>query len=190
VTREISQLLQAWGNGDRSALDQLMPLVYDELRRLAASYLRRYSPQNSLQPTAVVHEAYLRLVGQGEVHFDNRVQFFGLAAQLIRAILVDHARNRQAAKRGGGQHQIELDETVAITPERTIDLIALDDALLSLAQFDSQQCRIVELRYFGGLTIEETASFLKISTATVKRDWNVARAWLHREIIGERTRES
>lgn len=184
MAREISQLLQAWSSGDQSALDQLMPLVYHELRRLASRYLRRQSPYNSLQPTAVVHEAYLRLLGQREVHFENRVQFFGLAAQLIRTILVDHARNRGAAKRGGGWRKVELNEDVKVVQGKSVDLIALNNALLNLAQLDMQQSRIVELRYFGGLTIEETASFLKISPATVKRNWNMARAWLHREISG------
>ncbi len=180
--REISELLQSWSEGDQTALDQLIPLVYDELRRMAASYLRRRGAQNSLQPTAIVHEVYLRLLGRRDVHFENRAQFFGLASHLIRAILVDHARQRRAAKRGGGWRKVELTEALSVESAREVDMIALDRALESLSARDPQQGRIVELRYFGGLTIEDTAKLLKISPATVKRDWNLARAWLYREI--------
>jgi len=179
---QISQLLHAWSGGDQTALDQLIPLVYNELRRMAAGYLRRRSAQNSLQPTAIVHEVYLRMLGQRDVHFENRAQFFGLAAHLIRSILVDHARQHQAAKRGGGWRKVELTEAVEVAQSREVDVIALDHALEGLSARDPQQCQIVELRYFGGLTIEDTAKFLKISPATVKRDWNLARAWLYREI--------
>jgi RNA polymerase sigma factor (TIGR02999 family) len=180
--REVSKLLQAWSGGDKMALDTLIPLVYTELRRMAAGYLRRRGAQHSLEPTSVVHEVYLRLLGQRDVHFENRAQFFGLAAHLIRTILVDHARHHQAAKRGGGWHKVELTEASDVAQTREIDMIALDLALKDLNARDPQQCRIIELRYFGGLTIEDTAKFLKISPATVKRDWNLARAWLHREI--------
>jgi RNA polymerase sigma factor (TIGR02999 family) len=180
---EVSKLLLAWSEGDQMALDQLIPLVYNELRRMAAGYLRRRGAQNSLQPTAIVHEVYLRLLGQRDVHFENRAQFFGLAAHLIRTILVDHARQRQAAKRGGWR-KVELTEALDVAHAREVDMIALDHALESLNARDPQQCRIVELRYFGGLTIEDTARFLKISPATVKRDWILARAWLYREISG------
>ena len=181
---DISKLLRAWSEGDQAALDQLIPLVYTELRRMAAGYLRRRGGQNSLQPTAIVHEVYLRLLGQRDVHFENRAQFFGLASHLIRTILVDHVRQRQAAKRGGGWRKVELTDAADVVQTREVDMIALDHALESLSARDPQQGRIVELRYFGGLTIEDTAKFLKISPATVKRDWNLARAWLYREIIG------
>ena len=183
---EISILLQAWSGGDHTALDQLIPLVYNELRRMASGYLRRRRAHNSLQPTAIVHEVYLRLLGQREAHFENRAQFFGLAAHLIRTILVDHIRQQQAAKRGGGWRKVELTEALDVAQAREVDMLALDLALESLSARDPQQGRIVELRYFGGMTIEDTARFLKISPATVKRDWNLARAWLYREISGGR----
>ena len=184
LQKEVSELLWAWSAGDQTALDQLIPLVYNELRRMAAGYLRRRGAHNSLQPTAIVHEVYLRMLGQRDVQFENRAQFFGLAAHLIRTILVDHARQRQAAKRGGGWRKVELTEALDVAHKSEVDMIALDHALESLNARDPQQCRIVELRYFGGLTIEDTARFLKISPATVKRDWNLARAWLYREISG------
>jgi len=183
---EVSELLQAWSEGDHDALDRLIPLVYDELRSLASGYLRRRGTKNSLQPTAIVHEVYLRLLGQRDVHFENRAQFFGLAAHLIRTILVDHIRQRQAAKRGGGLRKVELTEALHVAQTREVDMLALDDALENLSARDPQQSRIVELRYFGGLTIEDTAKFLKISPATVKRNWNLARAWLYREITGSK----
>ncbi len=186
LRREISELLHDWSGGDDTALDQLIPLVYNELRRMAAGYLRRRGAHNSLQPTAVVHEVYLRLLGQRDVHFVNRAQFFGLAAHLIRTILVDHARQHQAAKRGGGWRKVELTEAIDVAHTPEVDMLALDHALEVLSARDPQQCRIVELRYFGGLTIEDTARFLKISPATVKRDWNLARAWLYREITGSK----
>jgi RNA polymerase sigma factor (TIGR02999 family) len=174
-------MLADLSNGDQSALDQLMPLVYDELRHLADSYLRRERADHTLQPTALVHEAYLRLVDQS-LHLQNRAHFFGVAAQIMRCILVDHARAHRSAKRGGAAQKLSLDAVAGLTEEREVDLIALDDALRSLAAFDPQQSRIVELRYFGGLTIEEVAQVLGISPATVKREWHLARAWLHREI--------
>ena len=181
---EVTKLLLRWGQGDRAALDALTPLVYDELHRLASRYLRRERPDHTLQSTALVHEAYLRLIDQRNVRWQNRAQFFGLAAELIRRILVDHARARQAAKRGGALYKLTLDEALDATAPRDLDLVRLDDAMGALARLDPQQCRVVELRFFAGLTIEETAEVLGISVATVKRDWLVAKAWLRRELTG------
>lgn len=178
----VTELLQAWSDGDQSAVDKLIPLIYDELRRLAEHYLRRERPNHTLQPTALVHEAYLRLVNQRQVQWHNRAYFFGAAAQVIRRILVDHAREHQAAKRGGGEHKVTLDEDVALSEQRDLDLLALDDALRRLAEIDPQKSRIVELRFFSGLSIEETAEVLGVSTATVTRQWRTVKAWLHREI--------
>jgi RNA polymerase sigma factor (TIGR02999 family) len=183
--RDVTQLLVNWSNGDRAALEQLTPLVYDELRRLAGRYMRRERPGQTLQSTELVHEAYLRLIDQRSVHWQNRAHFFGIAAQMIRRILVDHARSRHARKRGGTACRVTLDEGVAAAPERhDLDLVALDEALNSLAAIDPQQGRIVEMRFFAGLSIEETAAALNISPATVKRDWTMARAWLFRELGG------
>ncbi len=181
TSHNVTQLLADWSQGDREALDRLMPLVYDELRRLADSYLRRERRNHTLQPTALVHEAFVRLVGQ-ELHLENRAHFFGVAAQVMRCILVDHARAHLTAKRGGEAQRLSLEEAIDLPAPREVDLIALDDALTDLARFDPQQARIVELRYFGGLTIEEVAQVLDISPATVKREWHLARTWLHREI--------
>ena len=183
VTQDVTRLLARWGQGDREALDQLTPLVYNELRRLAKAYLRRERPDHTLEGTALVHEAYLRLIDQHQVEWKSRNQFFGLAAELIRRILVDHARARVAAKRGGGNFKLSLDDAIAPPQEKDLDLVALDDALQSLARADAQQSRIVELRYFGGLTIEETAEILDISPATIKRDWVMAKAFLKREML-------
>jgi len=180
----VTELLQAWSDGDKAALDQLLPVVYDELRRQASRYLRRELAGHTLQTTALVNEAYLRLVDQKNVHWQNRAQFFGIAAQLMRRILVDHARSKQRAKRGGGDFRVTLDEAMAIAPDREVDLIALDAALDRLAQIDEQQSKVVELRFFSGLNVEETAEALRVSPATVKRDWSVAKAWLYREITG------
>jgi RNA polymerase sigma factor (TIGR02999 family) len=181
TSHQVSQLLIDWSHGDREALGHLMPLVYEELRRLADSYLRRERRNHTLQPTALVHEAFIRLVGQ-ELHLENRAHFFGIAAQVMRCILVDRARAHLAAKRGGDALRLELEEAVDTPARREVDLIALNDALNSLARFDPRQARIVELRYFGGLTIEEVAQVMSISPATVKREWQLARTWLHREI--------
>jgi len=178
----VTHLLLRWGDGDREALDALTPLVYDELRKLASRYLRRERDDHTLSSTALVHEAYMRLVDQRHVQWQNRNQFFGLASELIRRILVDHARARLTAKRGGQVYKLSLDEAIAAPEEKDFDLVALDDALKSLAGTDEQQSRIVELRYFGGLTIEQTAEVLCISPATVKRDWVVAKAYLKREM--------
>jgi RNA polymerase sigma factor (TIGR02999 family) len=176
----VTQLLLAWSGGAREALDELTPLVYDELRRLAGAYLRRERRGHTLQTSALVHEAFLRMIDQ-RVAWQNRAHFFGIAAQLMRRILVDHARSRDASKRGGGETHLALDEAEA----QDADVIALDDALNSLAAFDPRQSRIVELRYFGGLTIEETAEALGVSHATVEREWSLARAWLRRELSGK-----
>jgi RNA polymerase sigma-70 factor, ECF subfamily len=181
---EITQILQEVSGGNREAPARLMPLVYDELRRLADHYLRRERPDHTLQPTALVHEAYLKLIDQTRVDWQNRAHFFGVAAQLMRRILVDHARRHQASKRGGFQQKLTLDEAVDYSQTRDVDLVKLDDALTALAKFDARQSRIVELRFFGGLTIEETAEALGISPATVKVDWSMAKAWLRREIGG------
>jgi len=178
----VTKLLLDWGAGNRAALDALTPLVYDELRRLAGHYLRRERPDHTLQSTALVHEAYMRLIDQRNVRWQNRAQFFGLASELIRRILVDHARAKQAAKRGGTVVKLTLDEALDASVGRDLDLVRLDDSLKALAEVDAQQGRIVELRYFAGLTIEETAEALDISPATVKRDWVVAKAWLRRQM--------
>jgi RNA polymerase sigma factor (TIGR02999 family) len=180
--KEITQLLVDWRNGDKAAIDRLMPIVYDELRRLASSFFRRERVNHTLQPTALVNEAYLHLVGQSEVSWQNRAHFFGAAAQLMRRILIDHARARNADKRGGGELRVSLKEEMAATEQREVDLIALDAALDELATLDEQQSRIVEMRFFGGLSIEETAEVLAISPATVKREWSTAKAWLYREM--------
>jgi RNA polymerase sigma factor (TIGR02999 family) len=181
-SHDVTQLLVHWSKGDKEALNELMPLVYEELRRLAKAYLRRERPDHTLQGTALVHEAFLRLIDQNRVQWQNRAHFFGVAAQMIRHILVDHARAQLAGKRGAGAAKLSLDEAIAIPDSQEIDLLSLDDALIRLAKMDQQQSRIVELRYFGGLTIEETAEVLAISPATVKRDWVMAKAWLHRTL--------
>jgi RNA polymerase sigma factor (TIGR02999 family) len=180
----ITQLLIDWGKGDRAALEKLMPLVYSELRRLASNYLRRERVGHTLQPTALVNEAYLKLIDQRNAKWQNRAQFFGISAQLMRRILVDHARQRQAAKRGGSEQQRLSITSVeaAMVQEPAVDLLALNEALDELAEMDPQQSRIVELKFFGGLSIEETAEVLGISHATVERDWKMARAWLRRQL--------
>lgn len=179
---KVTRLLAQWNNGDASALDELLPIVYGELRRLAAGYLKRENPGHTLQPTALVHEAYLRLVDQEQVSWQNRAHFFGAAANLMRQILIQHARAKKAEKREGDRHKVYLDEIVNLAEGRNIDLVALDDALNDLASVSPQQSRIVELRYFSGLTIEETAEVLGISPVTVKREWTMVKAWLSREI--------
>jgi RNA polymerase sigma-70 factor (ECF subfamily) len=181
---DVTQILQEVRHGDKDAPARLMPLVYDELRKLADYYLRQERTDHTLQPTALVHEAYLKLVDQTRVDWQNRAHFFGVAAQLMRRILVDYARRHQAIKRGGFQQKLTLDEAMVYAPSRDVDLVALDDALNVLAQMDARQSRIVELRFFGGLTIEETAEALGVSPATVKADWSMAKAWLRREIGG------
>lgn len=183
----VTSLLVRWRDGDRAALDQLMPLVYGELRRIAQHYLRQERPDHTLQSTALVNEAYLRMVGQDLPHWQNRAHFFAVAAHLMRQILVDHARARRAAKRGGDVCRLALDDSIPFPQESDLDLIALDDALKNLSDLDPQQGRIVELRFFAGLSIEDTSEVLGISPATVKRDWTTARAWLHRAMSGEST---
>ena len=182
TSHQVTQLLIGWREGDRHALDALTPLVYQELRCIARRHLQREKPGHTLQSTALVHEAYLRLIDQN-VTWQNRAHFFGMAAQFMRRILVDHARGKQAAKRGGEDAlRMTLDEGIAVAEGRDLDLVALDDALTRLAGMDPQQSRIIELRFFAGLSIEETAEVLGISPATVKRDWAMARAWLFREL--------
>ncbi len=180
--KDVTQMLNEWGQGHREALDRLMPLVYDELRRLADHYLRRERPDHTLEATGLVHEAYLRLVDQKNVHWQSRAHFFGIAANLMRRILVDYARRHHAAKRGEAVEKLSLDEAVSLAEAREVGLVALDDSLTSLAVIDPQQSRIVELRFFGGLTIEETAEVLGVSPATVFYEWSLARAWLHRQL--------
>lgn len=178
----VTKLLIDWGNGDHAALDRLMPLVYSELRRVAQNQLRLENPGHTLQPTALVHEAYLRLVDQQSTEWRNRAQFFAIAAQLIRRVLIDHARQRHASKRGGMALHLEIDDSIASPQADVVDALALDQALEDLAILDPQQARVVELRFYGGLSIEETAETLGISEATVSRDWVTARAWLYHRL--------
>jgi RNA polymerase sigma factor (TIGR02999 family) len=182
-SKGITAILATLGAGDQEALKSLIPLVYDELRRLARYHLNRERSDHTLQSTALVNEAYMRLAGQ-ELRIQNRAHFFAIASQLMRQILVDYARRHRAGKRGAGVCMLTLDEQVALPQTRSVDVVALDDALNTLAQLDPQQCRIVELRFFGGLSIDETSEVLRISAATVKRDWATARVWLRREISG------
>jgi RNA polymerase sigma factor (TIGR02999 family) len=179
---EVTELLRQWSDGRQEALDQLMPQIYAELRRLASSYLRRERPDHTLQATALVHEAFLKLIDQRAVQWQNRAHFFGIAAQAMRRILVDHARAHASGKRGDGQRPVSLDDAHVPTGTPNLDLLALDEVLTRLAAFDSQQSRVVELRFFGGLTMEETAEVLHISPATVGREWTVAKAWLYAEL--------
>ena len=181
---EITQLLAEWSEGNQAALDQLYPLVYNELRRLAHGYLRRERKGHTLQTTALINEAYLRLVDQKHVHWANRSHFFGISAQIMRRILIDHARRYDYAKRGGGAQRISLDEAAIVAKQRGQALLMLDEALKSLAKIDPRRSQVVELRYFGGLNNEEIAGVLKISENTVMRDWNMARAWLYQELSG------
>lgn len=180
---DLDALLEAWSDGDQLALEKLTPIVYNELRRLARHYLRGERAEITLQTTALVNEAYLRLVDFKRMRFKDRAHFFALSAQLMRRILVDHARRRNL-KRGAGMQHISLEEINMLGPERDANLVMLDDAMLALAQFDSRKARVVELRFFGGLSVEETAEVLNISSITVIRDWNTARAWLYREMGG------
>ena len=182
--RDITLLLKEWSDGNEAVLDNLMPLVYDELRRQASRFLRKERPGHTLQPTALIHEAYLKLIDQTQVRWQNRSHFFAIAAQAMRRILVDHAKNRKREKRGGAAENlpIEYAETVAASDGKSVDLVALDEALTKLAEFDPRQAQVVELRYFSGLSIDETAEVLGISNATVRREWNMAKAWLHTQI--------
>lgn len=180
--KDVTQLLVAWSDGDQAALDELIPLVYEELHRLAQRRLGRERGGHTLQPTALVHEAYLRLIDQKQVRWQNRAHFFAVAAQLMRRILVDYARRRHYAKREGGALRVTFDEAELVSQERAADVVALDDALTALASLDPRKSQIVELRFFGGLSIEETAEALGVSPGTVMRDWTLAKAWLQREI--------
>ena len=177
-------MLVAWSDGDVAARDELMPLVYDELHRLAHRYMNHERPGHTLQTSALVNEAFIRLIDQKDVDWQNRTHFFALAAQMMRRILVDHARSRQYLKRGADARQVSFDETMMVSHERVDEVIALDDALKNLAQFDQRKSQIVELRFFGGLSIEETAELLKVSPGTVMRDWTLAKAWLRKQIVG------
>ena len=183
--REVTQLLLAWNDGDESALEKLVPLVYDELRRLAKRRMRLERPDHTLQTTALINEAYLRLVDVHKVHWQNRAHFFALCARLMRRILVDYARRRHYAKRGGGAQPISLDQSLPVAAGRSPDLVAVDKALHALAEVDARKAQVVELRFFGGLTVEDTAEVLKVSPETVRRDWRIAKAWLLRELSGD-----
>src|SRR5262245_11526538 len=182
---DVTQLLIAWSNGDQAARDRLIPVVYEELHRLARRYMRRESPGHTLQTSALVNEAFLRLVDQRNVHWQNRAHFFGIAAQMMRRILVDYARGRHYAKRGGGEHAMTFDEGLIVSDERSAQVVAVHEALEELSKIDSRKGQIVELRFFGGLSIEETADVLAVSPGTVMRDWTLAKAWLHREMSQE-----
>jgi RNA polymerase sigma factor (TIGR02999 family) len=182
ASKEITQLLLAWSQGDRSALDQLIPLVYEELRRLAKHYMAQERAGHTLQTTALVNEAYLRLIDASQVRWQNRAHFFAVSAQLMRRILVDFARSHHQLKRGGEARRVSLNEALEVSAGQEADLVALDEALSALAALDRRQSQVVELRFFGGLSVEETAEVLKVSATTVRRDWTLARAWLHREL--------
>jgi RNA polymerase sigma factor (TIGR02999 family) len=177
---QVTDLLTKWSEGDKAALDQLIPLVHSELRRIARRYMGRQSPEHTLQTSALINEAYLRLVDQQSVEWQDRAHFFAVSSQIMRNILIDHARKYRYAKRGGGARKIGLEEAAAIAEQRAAEFVALDDALSQLAAFDPRKSQIVELRFFGGLNIEETAEVMKISPATVQREWRAARAWLQR----------
>ena len=187
---QITQLLHAWGDGDEHALDKLLPLVQGELHKLAHRYMARERPGHTLQTTALVNEVYLRLVRARDLPWQDRAHFFAICAQSMRRILTDYARSRRYAKRGGGAHQVSLDEAPEVSRQPRGDLVALDDALNRLATVDERKSRVVELRYFGGLSVEETAEVLKVSPETVMRDWKLAKAWLLRELSSEQRDES
>jgi RNA polymerase sigma factor (TIGR02999 family) len=184
---EITELLAEWRDGNQSALDELYPLVYNELHRLARRYMSRERKGHTLQTTALINEAYVRLVDQKNVQWANRSHFFAISAQIMRRILIDHARRHAYAKRGGGARQVSLEEAATVTPDQSLELIRLDEALKSLAERDPRRGQVVELRYFGGLSNEEIADVLKVSENTVTRDWNMARAWLYQQLTGSGT---
>jgi RNA polymerase sigma factor (TIGR02999 family) len=184
-SQEVTLMLQAWGEGDQSALEKLTPLVEAELRRLAHHYLARERPGHTLQTTALINEAWLRLIDWKRVSWQNRAHFFGVSARLMRYILVGFARARKQQKRGGGAQQVSLEEAAAVSDERSDDLVALDDALQALAKYDPRKCQIVELRFFGGMSVEEAAEVMKVSPITIIREWNKARAWLYQELSEE-----
>lgn len=179
---EITKVLRAWGSGDATALDRLTPVVYGELKRIAAAYMRRESPDNSLQPTALVHEAYLKLVDTSLMEWQDRAHFFAISARIMRRILVDAARSKGAGKRGGGAIRVEINESIDGVPLQNEQMLRLDDALNALAKLDARKADVVEMRFFAGLSVEETAEFLKISPQSVMRDWKLARSWLAREM--------
>jgi len=185
-TKDISKLLRAWSEGDQSALNGLTPIVYDELRRLAHRYMERERPDHTLQTTALVNEAYVRLVDYKRMQWQDRAHFFAVSAQVMRRVLVDYARSHNV-KRGRGVQRVTLDEVAVVRGDRTGDLVALDDALNALARLDPRKVRIIEMRFFGGLSVEETAEVLKVSSATVRRDWSIAKFWLYRELGGGNT---
>lgn len=184
-SHDVTRLLHDWSEGDEGAAERLMPLVYDELRRLARDYLRRERPDHTLQPTALVNEAYLKLVDQSRVNWQNRHHFYGIAAQMMRRVLVDHARAHAAEKRGGARRKVSLDEANVPTGERAAELVALDEALQKLAAVFPRKGRVVELRFFGGLSVEESAAVLGVSDKTVMREWESAKLWLYRELDSE-----
>jgi RNA polymerase sigma-70 factor (ECF subfamily) len=184
-SRDITQLLRAWGSGDEHALERLTPLVYDELRRSAKRHMARERDGHTLQTTALINEVYLRLVNLDDVGWQDRAHFFAICARLMRRILTDHARSRSYLKRGGDARRVTLDEALMVSADRSLDLVALEGALNKLGEMDSRKSSVVELRFFGGLSVKETAAVLKISTDTVTRDWNLAKAWLLREMDGE-----
>jgi RNA polymerase sigma-70 factor (ECF subfamily) len=188
AAHDVSALLRAWNDGDQSALERLTPIVYDELRHLARRYMRRERPGHSLQTTALVNEAYMRLVDYKRMRWQDRAHFFAVSAQVMRRILVEHAR-RHNLKRGGGVQHVSFEETAVVGGDGDVDLVALDDALLSLARIDPRKVQVVEMRFFGGLSVEETAEVLKVSSITVKRDWRAARLWLYQELTGAATDE-
>ena len=181
-SHQVTQLLKEWGDGNQAALHRLMPLVYAELHKMARRYMIQQNPGHTLQTTALIHEAYVRLAGEPGKRWDNRAHFFGVAAKAMRHVLVDHARGTNSAKRGGAARAVRLDEGVVATRERMAGLIALDDALTDLAKLHPRQSEVVELRFFGGLSVEEAAGVLKVSPETVMRDWRAAKAWLHQEL--------
>ena len=182
---EVTQMLVAWSNGDQDVRDELMSVVYQELHRLAHHYMKRESPGHTLQTSALVNEAFLRLIDQRNVQWRNRAHFFGIAAQMMRRILVDYARQRRYAKRGGDARQVTLNDDLIVTDQRSADVVALDEALIELANIDDRKSKVVELRFFGGLSIEETAEVLAVSPGTVMRDWTLAKAWLQRAMTAK-----
>jgi RNA polymerase sigma-70 factor, ECF subfamily len=189
ASQDVTRLLVDWSNGDQAALDKLLPLVNDELRRLARRYMRRESPGHTLQTSALINEAFLRLIDQQRVRWQNRAHFFGVAAQLMRRVLIDHARSHRYAKRGGGALKVPLDEAAAVTEARAAELLAVDEALEKLTKMDARKGRIVELRFFGGLTEVETAEVMGVSLPTAQREWRAAKAWLRRMLTDEKTDE-
>lgn len=182
--RQVTELLAAWNSGDESSLERLLPLVETELRRIARNYMKRENPGHTLQTTALINEAYLKLIDKTQVTWQNRSQFFGISAQIMRRILIDHARDKKADKRGGGAAHVNLDDVSILSPEKSGELLALDEALTRLTEFDQTKSRIVELRYFSGLTIEETAEVLGLAPVTVSVQWRAAKAWLGKEVRG------